>query len=290
MPRGVSPLDEARLQGRLWTPDLIRNLFDLWLDAADLSTISAPNGVDSWRDKSGKGKDAVQATVGNRPVWGTFQLNGLPLVSTTNSPARFLQTAAFTPAAGFDFFWVTTSDGAAQAGVNTIFDHDHAAARAGQSGQAAPGGNWVIQADNLNYGMGPNTTTHYVAPFLGTNFRAPPIGGGSNGISTGGPTLGLFRNRGTAGDLFSAGNLRDTGAFTSAMTRDSRAFRLSGGVIPTATGREWRGGYGEVIYTNVTLSTPDVRRMEGYLAHKWGLTASLPATHPYRNRPPLIGD
>ena len=30
----------------------------------------------------------------------------------------------------------------------------------------------------------------------------------------------------------------------------------------------------------------DVQKAEGYLAHKWGLTSSLPVSHPYKNTAP----
>jgi hypothetical protein len=45
--------------------------------------------------------------------------------------------------------------------------------------------------------------------------------------------------------------------------------------------------------TRLVLETTDDRRrqtVEGYLAWKWGLVANLPAAHPFKNRPPLIGD
>jgi hypothetical protein len=35
------------------------------------------------------------------------------------------------------------------------------------------------------------------------------------------------------------------------------------------------------MYT-VASSLPQIQRVEGYLAHKWGLVARLPSTHPYR--------
>lgn len=30
----------------------------------------------------------------------------------------------------------------------------------------------------------------------------------------------------------------------------------------------------------------DVQKAEGYLAHKWGLTANLPVSHPYKSSAP----
>ena len=47
--------------------------------------------------------------------------------------------------------------------------------------------------------------------------------------------------------------------------------------------------YAEVI--GISDATTQKRlTVEGYLAWKWGLVASLSASHPFRNRPPLIGD
>jgi hypothetical protein len=42
----------------------------------------------------------------------------------------------------------------------------------------------------------------------------------------------------------------------------------------------------EIIYAPSMLATLDRQRIEGYLAHKWGLTANLPADHPYKTVPP----
>jgi hypothetical protein len=48
------------------------------------------------------------------------------------------------------------------------------------------------------------------------------------------------------------------------------------------------GFVGEVVYTNTAISTADRQRLEGYCAWKWGLEASLPAGHPFRNIPPTV--
>jgi hypothetical protein len=46
----------------------------------------------------------------------------------------------------------------------------------------------------------------------------------------------------------------------------------------------------ETIFYNFVLSTSQRQQVEGYLAWKWGLQSSLPATHPYKNSPipPLL--
>lgn len=47
---------------------------------------------------------------------------------------------------------------------------------------------------------------------------------------------------------------------------------------------------GEVIVFESVLSDEDVEKVEGYLAHKWGATASLPDSHGYKDEPPYVVD
>jgi hypothetical protein len=50
--------------------------------------------------------------------------------------------------------------------------------------------------------------------------------------------------------------------------------------------RVWQGDLGELLIFNIELDLNDIKKVEGYLAHKWGLTSSLPSNHPYINNPP----
>jgi hypothetical protein len=45
---------------------------------------------------------------------------------------------------------------------------------------------------------------------------------------------------------------------------------------------------GEIVMLTGTPSTDIRQRIEGYLAHKWGLTANLPNDHPYKTVAPTI--
>ena len=59
-----------------FSPKTIAGL-QLWLDAADASTITVDTGVSEWADKSGVGsKKFVQTTGNNQPATGTQTLNG----------------------------------------------------------------------------------------------------------------------------------------------------------------------------------------------------------------------
>ena len=63
------------------------------------------------------------------------------------------------------------------------------------------------------------------------------------------------------------------------------------GADRTNSGREWKGHFGEVIAFGTKLPDSTRQQVEGYLAHKWGLTASLPNSHPYKqsvNKQPKV--
>ncbi len=67
----------------LWTPAQISPV--AWYDAADADSIVKSGAyVSCWRDKSGNGHDAVQATAANQPEIGIQTLNSLPLITPRN--------------------------------------------------------------------------------------------------------------------------------------------------------------------------------------------------------------
>lgn len=53
-----------------------------------------------------------------------------------------------------------------------------------------------------------------------------------------------------------------------------------------AGGTELRGQIAELCLFDAALIQADREKIEGYLAHKWGLTAGLPALHPYKSVAP----
>lgn len=48
------------------------------------------------------------------------------------------------------------------------------------------------------------------------------------------------------------------------------------------------GAIKEFLILPYDLLESDRQKIEGYLSHKWGLTAKLPVTHPYKNNPPYV--
>jgi hypothetical protein len=54
------------------------------------------------------------------------------------------------------------------------------------------------------------------------------------------------------------------------------------------TDRYWVGECWELIEGNTALSTDDIERLEGYLAHRFDRLADLPGGHPYKTLPPYL--
>jgi hypothetical protein len=72
-------------------------------------------------------------------------------------------------------------------------------------------------------------------------------------------------------------------------------FETTGNINVTKTGaqtgfanREFLGDYAEWMYLDAVPSTTNRQLIEGYLAWKWGIVASLPSGHPYKDNPPTI--
>lgn len=74
LPSGIYPYPPANIQPLLW------------LDASDLTTITASSGaVSEWRDKSGNGFNVVQALAANQPKTGTRTQNSLNVIDFDGS-------------------------------------------------------------------------------------------------------------------------------------------------------------------------------------------------------------
>ena len=52
------------------------------------------------------------------------------------------------------------------------------------------------------------------------------------------------------------------------------------------SGQAYNGYIAEILMINTVLPDATRKILEGYLAHKWGASSSLPASHPYRASAP----
>jgi hypothetical protein len=103
--------------------------------------------------------------------------------------------------------------------------------------------------------------------------------------STGGLTNGFL-----AGTVFNGSTdtfyLNGTASAAVASTGSFNSDKVILGGRWQGTSPFWNGRFGEAIICKTNLSTSDRQKLEGYLAHKWGLAGSLPTNHVYRYLPP----
>jgi hypothetical protein len=290
MPRGVSISDEAELQKRLWSPAIIRPA--LWLDANDLSTISVATGISQWRDKSGNGRHVSQATGGTQPTFTRNGLNGLPVLSFNGS--QYLTSISATSVWNFlhntngsSVFAVwkagnvanpntlygllgTTAVASANIGLALIYDDRLSSSRNDRVictiERGVGGGSTAtnLSLDNAHPSNTPVILSH--------------IGDPNNATAANRSFIRV--NNGAVIQLNTS--LLSPSASNASFTLQIGA--CGNNQIPMV------GYIAEIVVFNSIVNDRVRQQVEGYLANKWGLRNSLVASHPFLNRPPLIGD
>jgi hypothetical protein len=237
----------------------------LWLDAADTSsmTLSGSN-VTQWNDKSGNGINMTGASL--QPTFLTNAFNGKPTVSfaavqgssyqvLSNSSTNLYNSVSDISVFMAIYIPATTPRNPSPIslfGKVTIYIRG-----GGLGGETLypwsynNNGSYVFSLNNFV-----SANNYYICCFQ-FNTNQTFFMNGDTG--TGGPT-----------------------AFT---------FGSSTG-IPTYIGYSgynandgFNGYISEIITYNTALTTSQRQQVEGYLAHKWGLTGSLPSTHPFKKFP-----
>ena len=247
----------------VWNPSMIQTA--LWLDAADASTVTAPGGVvEQWNDKSGNGRNAVQATAGNRPAFTSGGLNSRNVI-TFDGSNDWIACAASVFSSQLAYSWFAVARRSTTATVGTLFSERI------NSNAAAVQLTAVDTTTIVNRAGGPSAS----AVIEQTESISMP---------TTAQILGSVQSA-TAGTAYRNG----TATATNAETKASLTFRpfMLGGQYDSstnlgATQQYWSGYIAEFVITHATLSTLNRQKIEGYLAHKWGLTANLPSDHPYK--------
>ncbi len=247
----------------VWNPSMISTA--LWLDAADASTITQSGGaVSQWNDKSGNNRHAT-ATSTARPTFGATAFNSKPGL-TFNGTANVLRADALaTIAQGNDSPFSTVA----------VFNASSGSTFRNIAGFGSSAGTEYFhpfQIDNNNNLLQSRRTTN--SPLIQKNIT------GSSGISSN--IIVGFTFSGTTGFIYKNGTQDATGDL-DVDTFGSSPNQFAIGALP----RDTVSGFlaftlAELVITTGVLSTTNRQKLEGYLAHKWGLTANLPAGHPYK--------
>lgn len=248
----------------LWTPAQLTTA--VWFDASDSGTITLASGdASAWNDKSGNGRNASQATSTKRPTLNAASLNSL---DTLNFDADdHLATASVTLHAGN---WSTFAVARRASAVGL-------AAVCGQDNSAGERNAWYLYTNGATA-----VTNAFNTSVNSFNANAPALTvtdwnilGGT--VATGGGSLIGYAN-GVAGTPTTVtGNV------------NAEALALTVGARHAGTpDQPWTGDIAEIVLCASVLSQANREKMEGYLAHKWGLTALLDSGHPYKSAAPTV--
>jgi len=220
----------------------------LWLDAADSTTVTGTTTVTAWRDKSGRGYNLV-------PGAGTtsYANSGISIATS------YLYANGVVDLTTFTLFVVVKNN-------NSSTNIPLFAARP----NTTPSYN---STDGFGFYLDAQAQTRFYGGY--------PTGGQSittTGLNT--SVASLFSVTGTRDGVFQQWNSGTTGGTATYTTRTSTGQGFS-------VGGEWGGSsyttYSssstiyEVIVYNTVLTTTQRQSVEGYLTKKWALAASLPA-------------
>jgi dienelactone hydrolase len=248
---------------------------NLWLDANDASTftLGSNNRVAQWNDKSSFGTHAVNATDASRPTLSAIStgINAVCCKTGVGATGLFSNTTS-TSGSYRDLFIVATYDGGTR--WNPADGVDYITLFSGGV-NLGPITNGIVGSPNTNFC--PLSTEFWSSSWIyNCDYHlngsiTPIVSSGTANARIALPTI--YDNAGIINFRYTTGSLTLSG------------YTISG--LKGALGNSWNGKIYEIVSYQSLLNTTERQKVEGYLAYKWGLQGSLPASHPYKTtRPP----
>ena len=247
----------------LFTPPSISGC-RLWLDGADMSSLTFSGSVvTQWRDKSGNGNNATSV---NNPSYNT-ESNGVDFVRTSSQYFTLPDGTYPFDNSSYSYFYIFTPRNTVLGQTLTFGGSNNATA--GDFGRSigfrtGDAGTGTLQTYWFSYDLQTSTTFTLNVKNFAANFYTS---GGSRSIWI---------------------NFVQGASDTPSVARTQRStWNLIGAA---GSGASYSGFLDaqihEYIVYNSQLPTLQRQQVEGYLAWKWGIQASLPANHPFRNYRP----
>jgi hypothetical protein len=249
--------------GEAWTPANLPLLF--WGRADSNNNIYTSGRIEQLTDLSGKGHNLSQATAGNRPEYIVDGLNDLPTMLVTG-----IENNGVAGSVSFD----AVTDKLSSFAVGIMDSDCPAAGRliSFWSGSGNDGNSLASVIPILR-----NGTNNQLSAFRNGSYLA------TTNITTGTPfifgtvfdgaNVNAFLDGSAGGSSASSGNFSQTGSLD--------IFHRTSG-----TAGNWKGKGSEIVTVQGALSVDERQKLEGYLAHEWGLLSLLPAEHPYKSSRP----
>jgi hypothetical protein len=269
----------------VWNPSMISTA--LWLDANDSGTVIQGGGaITTWNDKSGNGRNATAD--GNPTYSATGMSTSKPAVQLDGTGDAFV--SSITGIGSFnalDVYMVMQSTAAAAVDINSAVFWGYGNTSTAGGSYPANSGIFFSSATGVLSGETLTVSAETAAVIAGRL--------GSSAYSRAANTAQILNSRySTSGSsVFSNGSAitldllnqitttTNTAPSSITYTFDSNfyigAFRNAAALVYSPAIK-----FAEVIVSSTLLSTLNRQKTEGYLAHKWGLTANLPSDHPYK--------
>ncbi len=269
MPRGTSQLDEAQLQGRLWSAALLgtaRTTF--FFDAAlpQCMTLESGGKVVSIQDAIERPGSFSQATDARRPTYTPGVASDLPSLKFSRTGQNNLDSSnvAFS-GANQSLFLVLRSANPSVNGENILdTGADNALSRRQLEITNATG---RVTASRDGSG---GSLVSPVTSIFGWQAIAVVYNGANSFISVNGN--------------------RVNGTISTNTTSSVAPYRI-GSRFASATAADWfNGDLATFIHFNGVWNSKEVDLLQGLYAWLGSFRNLLSASHPFRNRPPLIGD
>lgn len=270
MPRGTGRYDEACRQGRMWTPQVYVGAgLSGWYDGR-CGSFTIATGISQWNDKSGLGRNPANATGTKQPLFNGSYINGFPAVVFDGTDDYLTVSLAATPGSWTTAaIWRPTS----VTGVRSVVDTDDAGGT-GRHAQDIRQNGTALESIGFNTVPTAFTDASGITLAANTNYLGVAVRGATS--------IETWGNGSSNGSTAASGT-----AATAAATLTLGAFA---GSNPVNTAFFMAGGIGEVLRFDTAFAQFERQRLEGYLAWRWCTVGDLPASHPFRNRPPMIGD
>jgi len=251
----------ASAAANLWTPDRLPGK-RRWGNPSSLS-LNDGDAIATFTDSSSAAQDIANGTAAQRPTYKTAILNGYPI-------ARF--------DGGDQLFSGTFSFGASPAGLSYACVYRFTAASAFQMVQTYSLNNWELMHNaagdvpSFNYDTGAGTNLLVSSTgAVATNTWVIVIATFDDATNT----VEIFVNGTSGGSAINAAASPSAGGTYALGARGGGSFFMAGDIAQEIVGdRAW--------------STTDRQKLEGYFAHRFGLTGNLPGGHPYKTTPPTV--
>jgi len=265
MPRGFSIYDETVAQNRLWNPYMLGADYTACYDALSIETVELTgSNVTKWKELNKFNLDVTPPITS--PIYNTNAFEGLSGIVHSGTTSYF-DSASIISAGSTYTVLVLCKNNRNGGGIAEPFSIGNGTVTANTfeivvdypatddisffNGAARVTLTGAQKTRPMLIGMGLNSGIA-VGTLDGSN-----VVSGSSGIST-------------TGNFFSIGRSRPQPG--------------------TGSGYPWTGPIFCVLVMKNSINTPNYRKAEGWMAWRYNTQRYLNSDHPFKNRPPMIGD